>query len=118
MESVLVLILSILSTVLALVALWIAKSDGREHRDDRRRTNDALSEISKSVVIIENTVVEHQQQLIDTLTSLLSEKVSHTKPEVSNEYLVTLSSDPDRIDKLIRYLQARKELLASIDDEG
>ena len=117
MESISMLILGVLSAVLALIAIWIAKSDGREHRDDCRRTMDSLSEISKSVAVTENTVTEHQQQLIDTVTSLLREKVSPTKHEMSDEYVLTLPSNPNETKKLIQYLQARSELLASTEDE-
>jgi hypothetical protein len=126
------LISSIASVTLALVAIWAAKSTEKEVRGNfqktqemmtqfEMRTKDVLAGVDKKSAVIERTVSESQQKLMDTLTNILTETVI-PKTEDSNDILVgqmlgKLIDNPngDGIKHLTDLMQVAGDLGVDID---
>ena len=64
------LIVGVVSIVLALVAIWLARQSERRSTENYDRTKDILSEISQKAAVIESTVSNTQEKLVDTVTAI------------------------------------------------
>ncbi|HHC7102295.1 TPA: hypothetical protein ACN341_004484 [Vibrio parahaemolyticus] len=91
------LIASLASLILAIVAIQAAKSSEKEVRDNFQRTQEMLKEfeirnketladIDKKSAIIEKTVSDSQQKLMDTLTNILNETVIPKKVDAKEQF--------------------------------
>lgn len=93
------LIASLASLILAIVAIQAAKSSEKEVRDNFQRTQEMLKEfeirnketladIDKKSAIIEKTVSDSQQKLMDTLTNILNETVIPKKVDAKEQFVM------------------------------
>ncbi|MXY46089.1 MAG: hypothetical protein F4Y44_03705 [Chloroflexi bacterium] len=103
----------VVSIVLAIVAIWISKSAERESRENYEKTKDVLAEINKSAAVIETTVSANQQQLLETVTTILKETAVPEK--VSMQYqagmmlLKAMLENPKNMSEMVQSLQSLSE---------
>ena len=113
------LITGVVSVVLAVFAIWLGRSAERESRANFEKTRDVLAEIDKRASVIEKTVTESQQHLLNTVTNLLNQIAVPTKPDVGEqlgmEFLKNLMSDPS---KAAQTLAALEPLLNLSEQQG
>lgn len=87
---------SVSSLILAIVAIYAAKSSEKEVRENfektqkvmseyQERTKEVLAEIDKKSAVIEKTVSESQRQLMDTMTNIINETVIPKKADMGEE---------------------------------
>ena len=115
------LITGVASLILAIFAIWLGKASERESRANfertqeemrlyNERTKDVLAEIDKRAAVIEKTVTDSQQQLLDTVTNLLSETVVPAKPDIGEQmglaFFQSLMEDPEQAAKKLEALQS------------
>jgi len=88
---------SIVSIVLAIVAMFSAKATERGSQENFEKTQktmhdiydktkDALAQIDKKAEIIDNVVQRSQEQLINTVTNILNETIIPKKPDAGEEF--------------------------------
>ena len=116
MESILAwvsLITGISSIVLAVVAIWISQSAERESRDNYQKTKDVLAEIDKKAAVIETTVSENQQQLLETVTTILKETTVPEKVSMQDQagmmFLQAMLQNPESMGSVLQGLQSLSE---------
>ena len=101
------------SIIIAIFAIWISKSAERESRSNYEKTKDVLAEIDKKAVIIERTVTDNQQQLLNTVTTILRETVTPQKVDMEEQvglaFMQTLLSNPQQGAEIIASLQPLME---------
>ena len=110
----------VVSVVLAVFAIWLAKSSERESqanfertqntmRDYYEKTKDVLAEIDKRATVTERSVTDSQRQLLDTVTNLLNETVVPAKPDfgqqVGLEFFQRMIQEPDKAPQLMAAIQ-------------
>lgn len=115
------LIIGVVSIVLAFFAIWLGRSAERESRANYEQTKDTmhqyydrtkevLAEIDKRAAVIERTVTESQQQLLDTVTNLLKQTAVPPKNDAAEQaqqaVLQTMLQDPDKGMQMIEMLSA------------
>ena len=107
------LVASIASIVLAGVAIWISASAVRESRDNYEKTKDVLSDIQKSAAVIETTVSANQQQLLETVTTILKETTVPEKMSMEDQagmmFLQAMIQNPESMGPMIQSLQSLTE---------
>ena len=104
------LIASISSLILAIVAIQAAKSSEKEVRENfiktqemlnqfESRNKEVMAEIDKKSAVIERTVSDSQQKLMDTLTNILNETVIPKKEDMGEkmgmQMLEQMMSNPE-----------------------
>ena len=114
------LITGVISLVLAGFAIWLGKSAERESRanfdrtqsmmaDYYDKTKDVLAEIDKRAAVIEKTVAESHQQLLNTVTNLLSQIATPAKPDIGEqlgmEFMQQMMRDPAQAKQMMEALQ-------------
>ena len=68
------LVVGAVSIVLAVMAIWLSIQSERRSTENYDRTKDTLSEISKKAAVIEATVSNTQDKLVDTVTAIAKPK--------------------------------------------
>ena len=108
------LITGVTSVVLAIFAIWLARSAERESRANFEKTRDLLAEIDKSASVIEKNVTESQQHLLSTVTNLLNQTAVPPKPDLGEQIGVevfrSLLSDPDKASQTLSALENLSKL--------
>ena len=114
------LVASIVSVVLAIVAILFAKSVERDTRtnfdktqrimnEQHEKTKDVLSEIDKRAAVIEKTVLDSQERLLGTLTNIVNETVIPKKQDVSEQMGIMLMQkfleDPSSAASMMEIMQ-------------
>ncbi|REL35699.1 hypothetical protein [Thalassotalea euphylliae] len=104
------LVASIASLILAVVAIQAAKSSEKEVRENflktqemlnqfESRNKEVMAEIDKKSAVIERTVSDSQQKLMDTLTNILNETVIPKKEDMGEkmgmQMLEQMMSNPE-----------------------
>ena len=104
----------ITSIVLAIVAISTSKSAERESRENYQKTKDVLAEIDKRSAVIESTVTENQQQLLDTVTNLLQETAAPPKANMEEQFMgalmQTMLTDPAKGSEIMKGLMPFVEM--------
>jgi len=110
---------SVVSLILAVVAILAAKSSEREVRNNfektqqvmseyQERTKEVLAEIDKKSAIIERTVSESQRQLMDTMTNIINETIIPKKKDMGEEFgmqfMQQMMADPSKSGDMIGML--------------
>ena len=110
---------SIVSIVLAIVAIFFAYASEKRSQDNFEKTQkimheiydktkDALAQVDKRTEVIENVVQRNQEQLISTMTNILNETVIPKKPDMGEEMGIQLFSqmlqDPSKFSANIKNL--------------
>ena len=113
-------ITGITSVIMAGFAIWLGKSSERESKANFERTQtmmleynektkEVLAEIDKRATVIEKTVSESQQHLLNTVTSLLSQTAIPTKADLGEQFAMqlmqTMMQDPTKGAEVLERLQ-------------
>ena len=64
------LVVGVVSTVLAVVAIWHSTQSERKSLDNYNHTKSALAEIITKAAVIESTVTNSQTKLLETVTDI------------------------------------------------
>lgn len=119
------LVASIVSLVLAIVAINFSKTAEKDSRGNFERTQkmmlefydktkDVLAEIDKRATVTEKTVTDSQQQLLNTMTSLINETVIPKKQDIGEQlgikFIEKLMKDPNNAGKMMETLVPLMEL--------
>ncbi len=123
----------VVSVVLAVFAIWLAKSSERESqanfertqntmRDYYEKTKDVLAEIDKRATVTERSVTDSQRQLLDTVTNLLNETVVPAKPDFGEqmmaEFLQNMMKEPAKANEFMAVLQSLAEISHAPHNQG
>ena len=104
------LAVGIVSIALAVFAIWISKSAERESRENYEKTKDVLAEIQKSAAVIETTVSANQQQLLETVTTILKETTVPEKMSMQDQagmmMLQAMLDNPESMGAMMQSLQS------------
>ncbi len=118
-------VIGVVSVVLAVFAYLSARSSERDSRENFKQTQDAmreyndktkevLAEIDKRAAVIERTVTDSQQQLLDTVTNIVRETAVPTKPDfgeqMAAQFLQVMMTDPDKATEMMTALQKFGEM--------
>ena len=121
-------VIGVVSVVLAVFAFLSAKSSERDSRENFDRTQNALreysdktkevlAEIDKRAAVIEKTVTDSQQQLLDTVTNIVKETAVPTKPDLGEQmaarFLEIMATDPDKATEMMTAIQKFGEMPAT-----
>jgi len=108
------LAVGIVSIAVAILAIWINTSTVRESRENYEKTKDLLEEIDKKSAVIETVVRESDKQLRDTLTNLLTEIATPSKPDLGEGMALVLMQkllhNPEKAPQMMQGLQPLIEL--------
>ncbi|WP_420591698.1 hypothetical protein [Bacterioplanoides sp.] len=110
---------SVASLILAVVAIISSKASEKEARENYEKTKDVLAEIDKRAAVIERTVSDSQQKLMETMTNIINETVIPKKADMGEEigmqFMQQLFSNPQQagdmmgaIEPLIKIAEAQK----------
>ena len=103
-----------ISIALALFAMWQAKQSEKEARSNYEKTKDVLAEIDKKSAIIERTVSESQQKLMDTMTNIINETVIPKQQDIGEQlgaqFMMQMLQDPNNLGQNLDMLQKLAEL--------
>ena len=113
-------IIGITSIILAGFAIWLGKASERESKANFERTQsmmleynektkEVLAEIDKRATVIERTVSDSQQHLLNTVTSLLSQTAVPMKADLGEQFAMQLMQvmmqDPTKGAQVLERLQ-------------
>lgn len=114
------LLSSISSFVLAIVAITFSRSSEKEVRSNFQSTNEfmnsshektkeVLAEIDKRAAIIDKTVSESQQKLMETMMNIVNETVipkkADLKEQMGFQFAQSLFSDPQKAKEMMEALE-------------
>lgn len=104
------LVASIASIILAIVAIWMSTSAARESRESYEKTKGVLAEIDKKSAVIETTVSSNQQQLLETVTTILKETTVPEKVSMQDQagmmMLQAMLENPEGMGEMMKNLQS------------
>ena len=102
------LVVGVVSVILALVAIWFSWQSERKSAENYNRTRDVLSEISQKAAVIEATVNNTQEKLVDTITEIAKPK-QETQEELLLKALVpAIMQNPDMMERLMKHSEQQK----------
>ena len=114
------LFVGVASLVLSCYTIWLARFTESETRlafqrnEDRMRehyekTKDVLAEIDKRAAVIDNTIQQSQQHLLQTVTTLLNETVIPKKPDMGEQlgmkFMESMMQDPKQMPKMLEMVK-------------
>ena len=91
---------SIASLVLAVVAIFLARSSAKESRDNYEKTKDVLAKINTRSAVIETTVHKSQDQLMATVTKIIDEIVIPKKEDPKQAMLLKLMTENPQMQEM------------------
>ena len=99
---------SIVSMVLAVVAIGSSILGERRSRENYENTLKALSEVKEKAAVIEGSVSETQQKLVDTVTAIAKPREDTQEELMMKTLLPSLIQNPQMFETLIRMSQEDK----------
>jgi hypothetical protein len=96
------LVVGVVSVVLALVAIWFSVHSERKSAENYNRTRDVLSKISQKAGVIEATVNNTQEKLVDTITEIAKPKQETQEELIMKTVVPAIMQNPDMLERLIR----------------
>jgi 2-oxoglutarate dehydrogenase complex dehydrogenase (E1) component-like enzyme len=121
--EILSLVVSTISTVLAIVAMKLAKSAETEVRTNFQLTKDVLAKIQSESAVVKSTVETSHKALLDTVTHLLNvtleppQKPSaddKAKAKIVDFLIKRAETDPNAVDRLAQIAADRRESAGSL----
>ena len=95
------LVVGVVSVVLATVAIWYSTQSERRSNENYNRTKELLAEIDKKAAVIESTMNNTQDKLVDTVTAIARPKEA-TQEELLMSYLLpSIMENPALLDRII-----------------
>lgn len=125
------LIVGFLSIVLAIMTIFFSRTTEKETRDNFDKTKevmnnqyndnkDVLSEITKQAAVIESTVKDGQQQLMETVTTILKEttipKQTTQEEQMTAALLQAFLQDPSSFKGMIESLSTMQQFSPNLKD--
>ncbi len=119
------LIASIASVILAIVAITLARTAEKDSHENFERTQkmmaehydktkSVLAEIDKRAAVTEKTVRDSQEQLLNTVTSIIKETVIPKKQDMGEQFgimfMQLMMQDPSAAKKIIETMKPLIEL--------
>ena len=115
------IIVGVASVILAILAISISRSSERESRANFEKTQalmhdydtknrEVVAEIDKRAAVIEKTVAESHQQLLNTVTDLAVPPKAGFEERFGEQLLQILLQDPQKGSEVIQKLQPLVEM--------
>ena len=95
------LIVGVVSVVLACVAIWLSRQAERQSVENYNRTKDVLAEISEKAAVIESTVNNTQEKLVDTITEIARPQKESQEEVMLRTLLPAILQQPELLEKLV-----------------
>ena len=95
------LVVGAVSIVLAIVAISYAILSERKSTENYNRTKDLLAEISEKAAIIQSTVDNTQEKLVDTITEIAKPKHDTQEEILMKTLLPAMLEKPEMLERLI-----------------
>ena len=96
------LVVGVVSIVLALVAISLARQSERRSTENYDRTKDILAEISQKAAVIEGTVSNTQEKLVDTVTAIAKPKEETQDEMIAKGLLEGALKNPEILERLMK----------------
>ena len=96
------LVVGAVSIVLAVMAIWLSIQSERRSTENYDRTKDILSEISEKAAVIESTVSNTQEKLVDTVTAIAKPKEETQDEMIAKAILPSMVQNPQMFEQLMR----------------
>ena len=103
------LVVSVVSVVLALVAIWYSTQSERKSMENYNRTRDVLSEISQRAGVIEATVNSTQEKLVDTITEIAKPKQETQEELLLKTFIPAIVQNPDMLERLMKAAEQQQK---------
>ena len=103
------LVVGTISVVLALVAIWYAYQSERKSTANYNSTKDVLAEISEKAAVIQSTVNNTQEKLVDTITEIAKPKQETQEEMLIKTMLPTILQNPEMLERLMRSAEQQRE---------
>ena len=103
------LVVGSVSVVLALVAIWYSHQSERKSTANYNNTKDVLAEISEKAAVIQSTVNNTQEKLVDTITEIAKPKQETQEEMLMKTMLPAILQNPDMLERLIRGAEQQRE---------
>ena len=100
--NILSFVVGVISIVLAIVAIWYSTQAERKSVENYNRTKDVLSEISQKAAVIEATVNNTQEKLVDTITEIARPRQYSQEEMLMKTLLPHLIQNPDILERIIK----------------
>ncbi len=88
--------------VLAIVAIWYSWQSERKSTDNYNRTKDVLSDISQKASVIEATMNNTQEKLVDTITEIARPRQESQEEILMNALLPSIVQNPELLERLMQ----------------
>ena len=99
------LIVGVVSVVLALVAIWHSVKSERRSTENYDRTKDVLAQISEKAAVIEATVNNTQNKLVDTVTDMARPQRESQEEILLKTLLPEIVKNPQWIEQMMAAAQ-------------
>ena len=96
----------VVSIAIAVIAMWISLRAERESRANYDRTKDVLAQIDTKAAVVETVVKENQQQLLNTITSLLVPNSETMDEKMGMAIVQAFAQNPQGMGPLLQQIQA------------
>lgn len=103
------LVVGVISIVLAVMAIWLGIQSERRSAEYYDRTKDTLSEISQKAAVIEGTVSNTQEKLVDTVTAIAKPKEETQDEMIAKAVLPSMVQNPQMLEKMIELSERQGE---------
>ena len=103
------LVVGAVSIVLALVAIWHSTQSERKSTENYNRTKDLLSEISEKAAVIESTVNNTQEKLVDTITEIAKPQRDTQEEVLMKTLLPAFLENPEMLERLIAMSEQQRK---------
>ena len=100
----------VVSIAIAVIAMWISLRAERESRANYDRTKDVLAQIDTKAAVVETVVKENQQQLLDTITSLLVPNRDTMDEKMGMAILDAMMKNPQGMGPMLQQIQQLQAL--------
>ena len=90
--------------------MWISLRAERESRANYDRTKDVLAQIDTKAAVVETVVKENQQQLLDTITSLLVPNRDTMDEKMGMAILDAMMKNPQGMGPMLQQIQQLQAL--------
>ena len=105
------LVIGAVSITLAIVAMLHSTLSERRSTDNYIRTRDTLAEIAKQAAVIESTVSNTQNKLVETITEIAKPEQESMEMAMLKGLMPAMVSDPTILQQMIT--EARKQTESS-----
>ena len=95
----------VVSIAIAVIAMWISLRAERESRANYDRTKDVLAQIDTKAAVVETVVKENQQQLLNTISSLLVPNSDTADEKMGMAIIDAMMKNPQGMGPMLQQIQ-------------